>query len=246
LKAPILSLSIKLLLLPISLNCALAFALVRVPMALPITGGVSGASERSAAVVPPLDTFIATIKNGQPEQVVGVYVSEVLALKVVQQSANDPAYVTRTIGYATQFGPAAKYGAIGLLAHNDRSGGLFFNLLAGQEVDIIYGDGAIRHYTISTFRHFQALRPTDPYSNFVDLDLGGQQVLNANLFDQIYGGDRVVFQTCISAYGNRSWGRLFVIATPSRSGSLPSRDVSSTGRRSRWVWEEAPSAGGPE
>jgi hypothetical protein len=220
---------------------------VRVPIALPVTGNVSGASERSAAVVPPLDTFIATIKNGQPEQVVGVYVSEVLALKVVQQSASDPAYVTRTIGYATQFGLAAKYGATGLLAHNDRSGELFFNLLAGQEVDVIYGDGAMRHYTISTFRHFQALRPTDPYSNFADLDHGGQQLLNANLFDQIYGGgDRVVFQTCISADGNRSWGRLFVIATPSRSGSLPSRDVSSTGRWSRWVREDAPSAGGPE
>jgi len=208
-------LSIRLLLLT-SLTWLMTFAPARLPVALPITGGVSGITERSTAVVIPLlDNFIATVKNGQPKQLVGVYVSKVLALKVAQQPANNQAYVTRTIGYATQFGLAAKYGATALLAHNYRSGALFFDLLAGQEVDLIYGDGAIRRYTISTLRHFQALRPTNPYSNFVDLDNGGQQLLNADLFQQIYtSGDQVVFQTCIKAHGNVSWGRLFVIAKP--------------------------------
>jgi hypothetical protein len=35
------------------------------------------------------------------------------------------------------------------------------------------------------------------------------------MFKRAYLGDRhVTFQTCINAYGNASWGRLFVVATP--------------------------------
>ena len=35
------------------------------------------------------------------------------------------------------------------------------------------------------------------------------------MFKLAYLGDRLVtFQTCIEAYGNSSWGRLFVVAEP--------------------------------
>jgi hypothetical protein len=35
------------------------------------------------------------------------------------------------------------------------------------------------------------------------------------MFSRAYGGERrAVFQTCIAAEGNGSWGRLFVIALP--------------------------------
>jgi hypothetical protein len=35
------------------------------------------------------------------------------------------------------------------------------------------------------------------------------------MFKRVYLGDRhVTFQTCIKAYGNQSWGRMFVIAVP--------------------------------
>lgn len=162
-----------------------------------------------------LTSFVANVKNGEAGQVVGVYVPNVLALPVNQQPVNDLAYVSASTGYATQFRLAANYGAIGLLAHNYLSGALFFNLSVGQEVDIIYGSGAIKRYAITTLRHFQALRPTDPASNFVDVDNNsGTQISNSDLFYQIYTGNRVVFQTCINAHGNTSWGRLFVIATP--------------------------------
>ena len=214
-KTTLFSLSIRLLLLS-SLNWVMTtFDPVRLPIALPITGGALEVTERPVAVLPPLDIFVAAIKNGQPGQRVGVYVPEVLALRVAQQPANHPADVTQTRGQVTQFGMAARYGATALLAHNYLSGALFFNLLVGQEVDIIYGDGTIRRYTISTLRHLQALRPTNPYSNFLDLDHSDPQLSNAEVFRQIYsGGDRVVFQTCIQAQGNSSWGRLFVIAEP--------------------------------
>jgi hypothetical protein len=123
--------------------------------------------------------------------------------------------VSSQAGIATQFRLAAQYGSLGLLAHNYLAGGLFSALSMGQEVDVIYGDSSIRRYAVSLVRHFQALRPLDPASNFVDLDAPGTaQVSNADVFRQIYVGDRVVFQTCINAHGNSSWGRLFVVAVP--------------------------------
>jgi hypothetical protein len=180
---------------------------------LPVTGGPL---EQHTAAIPTLDNFVAVVKNGQAGQVVGVYVPKVLALSVAQQPASKPAYVNTIPGYATQFGLAAQYGTTGLLAHNYLSGALFFNLSTGQEVDVIYGDGSIRRYSILIIRHFRALSPTNPASNFVDLDNNsGVQLSSSDLFYQIYAkGDRVVFQTCITANGNTSWGRLFVIATP--------------------------------
>jgi len=182
------------------------------PTALPAT---AAPLERSVAADSALDSFVVLLKNGQAGQVVGVYVPGVLALRVAQQPANNPAYVNVNPGYATQFNLAAQYGVTGLLAHNYLSGALFFTLSAGQEVDVIYGDSSIRRYRILTLRHFQAISPTSPTSNFVDIDNpGGVQISNADLFFQIYKGDRVVFQTCINANGNTSWGRLFVIATP--------------------------------
>jgi hypothetical protein len=168
------------------------------------------------ADIPTLEEFAAAVQNGQPGQVVGIYVPQVLALKVVQQAANNPVQVTENPGDTTQFSLATQYGSIGLLAHNYLSGALFFNLMPGQEVNVIYGDGSIRRYTIAASRRFQALSPTDPASDFVDLDDNSSTRLsNAALFDQIYAsGDQVIFQTCIHANGNPSWGRLFVIATP--------------------------------
>jgi hypothetical protein len=103
-----------------------------------------------------LDAFVALLKNGQAGQVVGVYVPDVLALRVAQQPADNLAYVKATLGYATQFKLAAQNGAIGLLAHNDLSGALFSGLSVGQTVHIIYGDGSIHRYSISALRHFHS------------------------------------------------------------------------------------------
>jgi len=162
-----------------------------------------------------LNDFAATLKNGQDGRVVGVYILGVLSLKVTQQPSNNPAYVNANPGYVTQFNLAAQYGTIGLLAHNYLSGAFFFNLKTGQEVDIIYGDGTIRRYIIVILRHFQALSPLSTASDFVDIDKhSSDKISNTDLFYQIYQGERVVFQTCITVNGNTSWGRLFVIATP--------------------------------
>jgi hypothetical protein len=144
-----------------------------------------------------------------------VFVCDVLALEVTQQPANDPIFVAETFGTVTQSRLAADYGTIGLLAHNHLSGSQFFELARGQEVDIVYGDRTFHQYVISDIRRLRALDPDNPYSDFSDLDNAGPQLSSTQVFEQFFGGsDRVVFQTCISANGIRSWGRLFVTATP--------------------------------
>jgi hypothetical protein len=61
---------------------------------------------------------------------------------------------------------------------------------------------------------FQALEPESVSSSFRNLDRN--EVLSAaEMFNRAYvGGNRLVFQTCIGAEGNVSWGRLFVVAVP--------------------------------
>jgi hypothetical protein len=183
---------------------------------IPVTDSPPGSTGLvQATAIPSLDQFSAALNKGQANVVAGVYAQELFALRVVKQVADNPAYVSPINGTVTQFGMATQYGTVGLLAHNYLAGAYFSRLSVGQEIDIVNGDGAIRRYAVTNIRRFQALNPTSPYSNFVDLENGGAQLSSTDLFNQIYaGGNKVVFQTCIYGNGNWSWGRLFVTATP--------------------------------
>jgi hypothetical protein len=110
---------------------------------------------------------------------------------------------------------ANDFGTIGILAHNYLAGDQFFQLEDGMEVYIIYGDGSYAAYLITEIRRFQALQPNSPYSNFLDLDDNNTQLSATQLFDQIYDQPgNVIFQTCISANGINTWGRIFISAEP--------------------------------
>ncbi len=162
---------------------------------------------------PLLDTLIENLKNGQAWQVVGVYVEDVLQLRVVQQPSSDPAYVSTIQNAATYFALVNQVtGNTGLLAHNYLAGAYFFNLQPGQVVILIYGDGRTEEYEVSGMQEYQALNPTSPTSNFVNLD-SGETLSSTDLFYRVYGGGaRTTFQTCIAQGNESSWGRLFVIA----------------------------------
>jgi hypothetical protein len=162
---------------------------------------------------PFLDTFIENLKNGNAGQVVGVYVEDVLSLRVVQQPSSDAAYVSSLPNTATYFGMVRNItGNTGLLAHNYLSGAYFFNLRSGQSVTLIYGDGTTDEYYVSYREEFQALSPNSPTSNFVSLS-SGETLSSTDLFYRVYGGGtRTTFQTCIAQGNEDSWGRLFVIA----------------------------------
>lgn len=160
-----------------------------------------------------LNQFVETVSTGQANVVTGVFVGDVLSLPVRQQPSGAAAFVSGEDGVATQFSMAAQYGSLGLLAHNHLAGELFFDLAAGQEVSIVYGDGTVERYVITETRHFQALSPYSPYSNFLDIDNNNANYSATELFYEVYANlDTVVFQTCIAAEGVDSWGRLFILA----------------------------------
>ncbi len=167
--------------------------------------------------LPALREFVVGIKNGETKDLVGVYVPGVLALPVIQQPSNSPAYVSSTPGVATQFRMAKDYGTDALLAHNTLSGKLFFDLEAGQRVVLVFGDGRVRFYEVKELNSYQALSPNSPYSNFIDLTDPGQVLSASDVFMKNFGaGSQLVFQTCIESGGVESWGRLFVKAEPIR------------------------------
>jgi len=162
----------------------------------------------------PFMSFFTSVVNGVEGQVVGAYAESVLAMPIVQQPSGNAGWISSAPNTITEFSAASSFGTTGLLAHNTFAGEKFFDLEIGQTVSIIYGDGSIQRYQIETIRSFQALEPTSPYSDFIDLETN-DRLTATQLFYQVYTGDHhVTFQTCIYNEGDPSWGRLFVIATP--------------------------------
>jgi len=169
----------------------------------------------NSAALPTFTDFVKSVQNGDAKALRGVYAADVFALPIVQQPTGNAAYVSPNDGEITQFGMVSQYGNVGLLAHNHLSGRLFSDLSAGEEVRLVYGDGTTEVFVISEVLRFQALQPTSPYSSFRNMDKDEATLTAEQMFKRVYLGDRhVTFQTCISAYGNSSWGRLFIIAIP--------------------------------
>ena len=166
---------------------------------------------------PELDAFIASVRNGVANRLSGVYVPGQFALPVIQQPAGDGNFVDGNDGTTTEYARSAAFNVVGLLAHNTLSSGkAFFKLKPGQEVVLVYGNGRQARFRIERVENYQALGPNDPYSDFIDLNgPGGQLVRNEELFQRIYTHPgQLVFQTCFEANGDPSWGRMFVIANP--------------------------------
>lgn len=166
-----------------------------------------------AANLPGLSDFIRQVNTGAPA-VRGVFADGVLALRVVEQPADDPMYINGASDTATLFNLAARNNVTGLVAHNYLAGEQFYRLKLNTPLTIVYGDGRTASYTIRAIHRFQALQPESPYSDFVAL-ADDEQLTAAELFNRMYsGGPKVTLQTCIEKDGLLSWGRYFVIAEP--------------------------------
>ncbi len=159
---------------------------------------------------PALEEFITTVTNGNPQALRGVYVPQVMSLTIVQQPQGDSRFVSRKNSVATQFSMAAKVGNIGLLAHNDLAGRLFFAIQQNDLVILIYGNGRTETFIVDGVHKYQAVMR----GTYIDMDT--QNTLGTGeLFDSMYRGDyHVTLQTCIEKNGNPDWGRLFIIARP--------------------------------
>lgn len=163
-----------------------------------------------------LASFIDSVQNGNSDQIVGVYHYDNLNAPVVQQPSGNAGFVSSEADIVTEFGMTRQYGVIALLAHNHLLGANFAQIDLNQRITLVYGDGHTHAYKVVDIRSYQALSPTSPYSNFINLADPDQTVLSANdLFFDIYATpDRLVLQTCIEKDGEMSWGRLFVVAEP--------------------------------
>ncbi len=187
---------------------------VGVPAVAPDAVETPGAIALPAEETAELEAFKDQVVNGAAGDVAGVFVPDTLALPVVQQPVGQANYVSTTDNLATQFSTPKAYGTIALLAHNYLGGRLFFGLKENQYAIVVYGDGREQEYRITQLQRFQALDPSNPYSNFIDLRDPAQTVVSAvDVFSRIYTRpNQLVFQTCIEANGDSSWGRLFVTA----------------------------------
>jgi hypothetical protein len=165
---------------------------------------------------PGLGQFAAALLNGQAGDVVGVYVRDIMALPVEQQPSGRPEYVATQHNLLTEFSMPKEYGSVGILAHNYLSGSRFPQLVENSEVILVFGTGRIERYRVDHIERFQALKPSSPFSEFIDMnDPFGKVVSSAELFKRIYTTrNQLVLQTCIENQGESSWGRMFVIATP--------------------------------
>ena len=172
------------------------------------------ALENGGTTLPAFVEFAKAVQNNEATVLRGVYVPDVLALPIIQQPTCNAGYVSSKLGEVTQFGMAAQFGNIGLLAHNHLSGSSFSQLAIGQEVRLVYGNGKVEYFVIAQILQFQALDPNSPYSSFSDLT-SNETMTAEQLFNKVYRGERhVTFQTCIASGESLSWGRLFIIAIP--------------------------------
>lgn len=173
-------------------------------------GGLSGG--RQVLDMLALTDFSAQVASGGPDLVAGLFLSSGFAFPVIQQPPDSPAYVSARRDEVTQFAMADEHGTIGVLAHNYLAGIHFGDVLVGQDLFVVYGDGTTTQYRVTQIRRFQALQPDSTSSDFIDLETR-RQYTSDEVFSQIYEpSGRLVLQTCIAGEGSSSWGRLFLIA----------------------------------
>lgn len=158
-----------------------------------------------------LNQFAEALKNSESSHLVGIYIDNILALRVVQQPS--PYFVSSLTNTVTQFGLAANHGSVGLLAHNYLSGMHFPALSIGTRINLIFGDSSVKTYQVEKMKKYQALSPDDLHSDFVNLDNPTGTISGDQVIRETYGTGELVLQTCIENDDNLTWGRLFVIAS---------------------------------
>ena len=213
-----------LLILGVVLGCLIFFGASE---AIPVTSTqLSILPVEKENALPDMQTFIASVTNGHHGIPAGVYVPGVLALKIVQQPKDDPAFVSALPDILTQFQMASRYLTVGLLAHNFLAGTQFFKIHLNQEIVLVFGDGKVKNYSVSDIKSYQALSPNDPYSNFVSSD-GQKNLSSEDVFKEVYAkGNQLVFQTSIQKGNEDSWGRLFIIANELNTVQVKSFNLS--------------------
>jgi hypothetical protein len=171
----------------------------------------------SRSQLPTLNNFIDNLVNGQANSARGVYVPGFMAFPIVQQPRGNTGFVSEQAGTVTQFQLAARYGVIGLLAHNYLSGNEFYRLVEGLKVLVVNGDGSLSNYRITEVVEYQKLTPGSNWSHYINLETG-ERLTTYQVFSEYYQGEHhITFQTCLEREGLETWGLRFVVAEPVES-----------------------------
>ena len=185
---------------------------------IPVSGSAFlGLNPGTQAEYPPsLFEFASEItSNPSSSSFSGIYVENLLADRIVQQPIGNPGYVSDEEDTVTQFDMASQFSTIGILAHNTHAGAAFFDLQTSDLIYLVTSTGEVQAFRVVEKQKYQAINPTDPYSEFSDLNDPSSLVSAQTLFLRTYGrGGVLILQTCIENSGDPSWGRLFVIAEP--------------------------------
>jgi len=148
------------------------------------------------------------------EGVSGVYFGKNRFLRVVDQPAGRPEFVSSISNTATNFQLASKHGNIGLVAHNYLGGRMFHDVNLGDVVYVMDGFGRTLTYRVREMLEYQAINPRDTRTNFIDLKTN-HLYSASDVFKRVYKGKHhLVLQTCIKKGKNEEWGRKFILAYP--------------------------------
>lgn len=166
---------------------------------------------------PELSNFVTSVRNNQPGTVTGIFAPGLFGMPVTGQPNADETYVSSEENVLTQYKKPSEFGVVAILAHNYlNSGKLLSQVSPNQEIFVVYGDGKVRRFRVSSVQYYQALSPHDNRSDFRDLNGPGGEILRFDqLFNRVYTqSNQLVFQTCLEANGDLSWGRIFISADP--------------------------------
>jgi len=155
--------------------------------------------------------FTTTIRT--KALVTNVSIPRLFSYQVVQQPKKDAGFVSLEGQRVTEFGQALIYGGSrGLLADNKLAGSIFSSVSIGNIITVDYADGTYEDFVVTRLRHFQALSPTSPYSNFIDLSDGRFYTASALFYDTYGLTGKLILQTCIVKDGDWAWGRMFIVS----------------------------------
>lgn len=166
--------------------------------------------------LPSLNAFVEQVSNDQPGELRGIYIPGILAALVVQQPAGMGDFVSPWQNIVTQFRLASEFGSTGLLAHNYLAGETFALLQQGQEIHLIQGDGRVSTFVVTDSLRYRVMEQESASATYVNME-DHTSLTHSGLFTKVYNRPgQVIFQTCIQAGNDLTWGRLFVIAEPFR------------------------------
>ncbi len=164
--------------------------------------------------LPALEDFITSVIDGQAGTVRGLYIPGLIALRIVPQPDGQFDFISYEEDTATQFQSPTFFGVIGLLAHNFLSGRFFLQVLPGQVLTIIYGNGQMEDFQVAEIHDYERLTELDLHSNFQDVQ--NNQTLSADQVFQLYyqGAHHLTLQTCLEKGGDWNWGVRMITAFP--------------------------------